>query len=100
MTENSDPGENALAEPVNGMLKEELLENPRFTSFLAAKEAITKAVHSYNNLRAHSSCNYLTPEQAHQQNGVLRKRWRVRSQPKGNVSEVTSLKHTDIGQSP
>jgi transposase InsO family protein len=100
MTENSHPGENALAERVNGILKEELLENRRFTSFVAAQEAITKAVKTYNHLRPHSSCDYLTPEHAHQQKGKLRKRWRARGQPKVNIPEATSLKQSEIDQSP
>ena len=31
----------------------------------------------YNNNRPHASCDYLTPEQAHHQHGVLKKRWRT-----------------------
>ena len=100
MTENSDPGENALAERVNGILKEELLENRRFTSFVAAQEAIKKAVDTYNHLRPHSSCDYLTPVQAHGQKGELRKRWRVRNQPKENIPQVASQKYPAMNQGP
>jgi hypothetical protein len=28
---------------------------------------------AYNNLQPHSSCDYLTPQQAHQQTGTLKK---------------------------
>ena len=100
MTENSDPGENALAERVNGILKEELLENRRFTSFALAHQAITKAVSTYNHLRPHSSCDYLTPGQAHGQKGELRKRWRVKNQSKENIPEVASQKYPAKNQSP
>ncbi|MGV3587840.1 MAG: hypothetical protein ACO1OF_12610, partial [Adhaeribacter sp.] len=33
-------------------------------------------IQAYNNLRPHASCDYLTPSQAHQQQGPLKKRWR------------------------
>jgi putative transposase len=80
MTEHSDPGENALAERVNGILKEELLENRRFTSLVVAEQAIQQAIQAYNHLRPHGSCDYLTPEQAHSQQGTLKKRWPVKRQ--------------------
>jgi transposase InsO family protein len=75
MTSQGDPGENALAERINRTIKEEF--NCRaFLSFDLAKAAITKAILAYNQLRPHASCDYLTPSQAHQQQGPLKKRWR------------------------
>jgi putative transposase len=75
MTNQGDPGENALAERVNRTIKEEF--NCRaFLSFDLAKAAITKSILAYNQLRPHASCDYLTPNQAHQQEGPLKKRWR------------------------
>ncbi|CAN5324913.1 hypothetical protein BH20ACI2_BH20ACI2_24660 [soil metagenome] len=43
MTEKSDPLENAIAERVNGILKDELLEK-RFESFREAREKIDEAL--------------------------------------------------------
>jgi putative transposase len=75
MTNQGNPGQNALAERVNRTIKEEF--NCRaFLSFDLAKAAITKAILAYNQLRPHASCDYLTPNQAHQQQGPLKKRWR------------------------
>ena len=75
MTNLGDPGENALAERINRTIKDEF--NCRgFLSFDLAKAAITKSILAYNQLRPHASCDYLTPAQAHQQDGPLRKRWR------------------------
>ncbi len=75
MTQQGDPGENAIAERINGILKEEF--NCRaFISFDLAKVAITKSILAYNQLRPHASCDYLTPAQAHLREGLLKKRWR------------------------
>ena len=75
MTNQGDPGENALAERINRTIKDEF--NCRaFLSFDLAKAAITKSILAYNQLRPHASCDYLTPTQAHQQEGLLKKRWR------------------------
>lgn len=74
MTNQGDPGENALAERINRTIKDEF--NCRaFLSFDLAKAAITKSILAYNQLRPHASCDYLTPNQAHQQQGPLKKRW-------------------------
>jgi putative transposase len=75
MTKEGKPGENAIAERINGTIKEEF--NCRaFLTFDQAKASIAKAIEAYNHLRPHASCDYLTPAQAHMQEGPLRKRWR------------------------
>ena len=79
MTEKGDPYENAIAERVNGILKEEFLLNKTFTSFSEAEQAVNNAVEKYNLIRPHASCDNLTPVQAHDQNGILRKRWKTKS---------------------
>jgi transposase InsO family protein len=76
MTEKGDPYENAIAERVNGILKTEFGLGNHFTSNIQAQEAVDKAIDTYNNRRPHASCDYLTPELAHDQNGILNKRWR------------------------
>lgn len=80
MTEKGDPYENALAERVNGILKSEFNLDRKFDNFQQASAAVTYAISIYNNLRPHASINYLTPEQAHQQQGPLPTRWRSRKQ--------------------
>jgi putative transposase len=75
MTENGDPLENAIAERVNGILKQELLEEV-FPSFTAAQTSVGIACSTYNYLRPHNSINNLKPAQAHQQSGELKKRWK------------------------
>jgi len=76
MTQNGDPYENAIAERVNGILKNEVCHTPGFPNFEMALAEITRAVKAYNKLRPHRSCDMLTPEQAHKQTGELKKRWK------------------------
>ena len=65
MTENDDPYENALAERVNGILKDEWLDLEQFNSFEQAKECIGQVVKIYNEIRPHLSCGMKTPNQKH-----------------------------------
>jgi transposase InsO family protein len=65
MTENGDPYENALAERVNGILKDEWLSLEQFHSFEQAKERISHVVKIYNEIRPHLSCGMKTPAQKH-----------------------------------
>jgi putative transposase len=83
MTEKGDPYENALAERMNKTLKEEFLLGNGFDSFQPGAASVSKAVNTYNTLRPHDSCNHLTPDQAHQQQGPIRMKWkkRVRKEP-------------------
>lgn len=84
MTEKGDPYENAIAERVNGILKNEFALHKTFNSYTEALLAVEQAILKYNHIRPHSSCNYLTPVMAHEQNGVLRKRWNKSAQ-RGHV---------------
>ena len=75
MTENGGPLENAIAERVNAILKEELLET-KYVSFEDAQKSVAKAIAIYNSLRPHSSCDMLTPNEAHKKEGELKKHWK------------------------
>lgn len=75
MTPNSDPLENAIAERVNGILKDELLEQ-RFNSFSEAQREVAIAISIYNHQRPHSSVDMLTPAIAHTHTGTLKKHWK------------------------
>jgi transposase InsO family protein len=80
MTENGDPYENAIAERVNGILKGEFLLDKVFVSFTEAESAVKSAIEKYNHIRPHDSCDKLTPVQAHDHNGILRKRWKTKAE--------------------
>lgn len=75
MTENGDPLENAIAERVNGILKCELLQE-KYNCFEDAKTSVENAGVIYNSLRPHSSCDMLTPIEAHKKQGALKKHWK------------------------
>jgi putative transposase len=75
MTESGDPYENAIAERVNGILKGEFYLDKTFVNFSEAEQTVHSAIEKYNHIRPHASCDYLTPVAAHQQTGILRKRW-------------------------
>lgn len=74
MTENGDPLENAIAERVNGILKDELLE-VCYSLFTEAKDDIAKAISTYNHLRPHGSIDNHKPVDAHKMNGLIKQRW-------------------------
>ena len=75
MTENGDPKENAMAERINSTIKDELLKGLRFTCLNEVRDALDIAVQFYNTQRPHMSIDMMTPEQAAQCNGEIRK-WR------------------------
>ncbi|MEL7005150.1 MAG: integrase core domain-containing protein, partial [Bacteroidota bacterium] len=75
MTEKRSPHQNAIAERINGILKHELDLKDTFMDINEASKQVDKAIEIYNDFRPHASCNYLTPNQAYQQEGVLIKRW-------------------------
>jgi len=76
MTESGDPYENALAERMNGIIKGEFNLYESQTSFDQTHQRVADSIAAYNGLRPHSSCDYLTPNLAHLQNGELKKRWK------------------------
>lgn len=75
MTKGGAPTENAIAERVNGILKHELGLKEVFKDIFEADRAVASAIFRYNFIRTHSSCDDLTPVEAHQKSGILRKRW-------------------------
>ncbi len=78
MTENGDPYENAIAERVNGILKDEYELNKTFPDYHAALEAAKVAVYKYNNKRPHRSIDFMFPVDAHRESGPLKKHWKKR----------------------
>lgn len=63
MSEKGNPYENAVAERVNGILKEEFLLGQTFKTKQEAMRAVKEAIESYNELRPHMSIGYMTPNQ-------------------------------------
>ena len=76
MTESGDPRENALAERVNGILKDEYLYNYAPESIQQAKEILDQTINLYNNERPHMSIGNLVPEKVHELNLNTEQLWK------------------------
>jgi transposase InsO family protein len=76
MTENGDPLENAIAERVNGIIKQEYLEHHMLNNKDEVMELLATSINVYNKLRPHMSCNMLTPETVHQNNIAVQRNWK------------------------
>jgi putative transposase len=85
MTQNGDPYENALAERVNGIIKTEFNLFSSQTGFEQTSKLVQDSIRAYNELRPHSSCDLLTPAQAHLRQEPLKKRWK--HYPKKRISQ-------------
>jgi transposase InsO family protein len=62
MTEENHCYENAIAERVNGILKDEFYIDQCFSNLVLAKKACISAIDAYNNKRLHLSLNFKTPK--------------------------------------
>jgi transposase InsO family protein len=84
MTQNGDPYENAIAERVNGTIKNEMMSQKCLVDHFQAIETISESISIYNERRPHLSCNMLTPLQMHDQDILPVKRWKKRSRHQGH----------------
>ena len=66
MTEENHCYENAMAERVNGILKQEYWLGSCFRTKAQALAAVNEAVRLYNTRRPHLALKYKTPEEIHQ----------------------------------
>jgi len=76
MTDKNDPYENAVAERVNGILKQEFDITRKVKDFRIKEKLIKNAIEIYNNKRPHLSNYMLTPVQMHNQNKVKPKTYK------------------------
>lgn len=85
MTQTGDPLENAVAERIHRTIKEEFTNDKQinFCNIEQAKTEIKKFIEFYNQQRPHRSVQWLTPNQAHQCTGALKRVWKTywRKQP-------------------
>ncbi len=73
MTEQYDPYQNAIAERINGIMKQEFLMNTQGLDIKTMGKIIKGSINIYNSERPYLSCNLLTPNEIHEQNGIERK---------------------------
>jgi len=77
MTTNSDPYSNAVAERVNGIIKNEFNLEKYTTDLSFLKKIVAQSIHIYNMERPHLSCSFLTPDQMHSQNKMSIKTYKT-----------------------
>jgi transposase InsO family protein len=75
MTEDGSPYDNAIAERVNGILKDEFGMDETFENLKQANLQVAQSISIYNNRRPHMSNHFLTPKQMHQQSNLTPKAW-------------------------
>jgi len=76
MTENGDPLENAIAERLNGILKDEYLNDSPVKTIVDARIALARAVYLYNEDRPHMSIGNLYPSQVHELSLKSKRLWK------------------------
>ena len=76
MTESGDPKDNAIAERVNGIIKQEFLEHQELKTIEDVRNVLKKAIPFYNEKRPHRSLAMMTPAQAAQNPQKIKKLWK------------------------
>ena len=76
MTENGNPKHNAIAERINNTIKNEFFAHQHFTSIEQVRQRLEQVVEFYNCRRPHCSINMLTPQEAAQCTGEIKKHWK------------------------
>jgi transposase InsO family protein len=79
MTEDSNPYENAVAERINGILKQEFMIDRLHLDLPIMKQVIKEVVEIYNSKRPHLSNHMLTPNQMHNQSTLKIKTYKTKN---------------------
>ncbi len=72
MTESNHCAENALAERMNGILKQEYGLGGCWPTKARGQQAVAQAIWLYNTQRPHTALGYRTPEEVHRGRAVTR----------------------------
>ncbi|MNF66871.1 Integrase core domain protein [compost metagenome] len=88
MTQNSDPYENAVAERINGILKQEFMIDKYNQKVQIMKHVVKEVVDIYNELRPHYSNYMLTPNQMHTQDHLKMRTYKTKNSSKPELTTV------------
>ena len=88
MTQNSDPYENAVAERINGILKQEFMIDKYKQNVETMKVIVKEAVDIYNQNRPHISNYLLTPNQMHKQNQIKIRTYKIKNSSNKSATTV------------
>lgn len=91
MTENGDPLENAIAERVNGILKDEWLTRMKLKTRSEARSQLEQIIRIYNEVRPHSSLDMKTPQDAHNMDGKFKLHWKNYYKRKNDTNEKEKI---------
>lgn len=96
MTQDGSPYDNAIAERVNGILKDEFGLDDTFENLEQARCEAKQTIDLYNRLRPHLSNNMLTPNEMHKQNKLKPKAWHKKTTRtlEGSCGFLPSLPHS------
>ena len=87
MTETYDPYANAVAERVNGVLKQEFLMETNSVEIKLMKKIVKQTVDIYNSKRPHTSCFMWTPDKTHLQSKMKIKTYKSKKLSKNVLAE-------------
>lgn len=76
MTQTGDPLDNAMAERVNGIIKNEYLCSYQVNNIQQAKQVLDRVIQLYNEERPHMSIGNLTPQHVHTSNTKTERLWK------------------------
>lgn len=88
MTQNLDPYENAVAERINGVLKQEFRIDKYKQGVKITNQIIKESVTIYNELRPHYSNYMLTPNQMHSQSIINMRTYKAKNSSKNIFATV------------
>lgn len=96
MTQSGSPYDNALAERVNGILKNEFYSKRIYQNHKDASKHISRIIDIYNKKRPHGSIDYLTPGKVHDSlSGPIPKRWKQYKRYKKTTLKENELELSD-----
>ena len=95
MTQDGNPYDNAIAERVNGILKEEFGLYDTFTDIQQVQKQAGQSIFLYNTIRPNLSCHMHTPHQMHSQTELKIKNWSKKNHKNfgGSCDFLTLLQH-------
>jgi len=89
MTESYDPYQNAVAERINGILKQEfMIDRYNDQELNVIKLVVKESIQIYNLLRPHCSNYRLTPMQMHQQKEIEMKTYKTKNRSNSKATSV------------
>lgn len=89
MTESYDPYQNAVAERVNGILKQEfMIDRYKDYDISIIKSVVKESIDIYNTLRPHWSNHMLTPVEMHQQQQIEMRTYKIKNRSNQEVTSV------------